>query len=475
MTLKNKWKQIKSLRAQSMLVLLLVGIIPMAIFTVILLNTYHSKAVSQRITDLQTRGSILCNLVVSSAFFTNDVSAEVDSEITQISDIFDGRILVVDSGLLVMKDSYGLEEGKTLILKEVVQCLKGEETKVITQREDSVQIVLPVYGSGGEEPDGAVILDFSLNKVNRMYESIQTISLTMILLLGVIVIVVSVLYSGQIVRPLKEVSGSIMQITQGDFNENMELRGYLEEEEISENFNLMLSDLQNLEDARQEFVSNVSHELKTPITSVKVLAESLIGQEEVPVELYQEFMVDINTELERMNQIINDLLSLVKMDKSAAQVNIAEVNVNEFVEGILKELQPIADKRNIDIIFESVRPVMAQLDEVKIGMAFRNLIENAIKYNYDDGWVRVSLNADHKFFYLKVSDSGVGIPDELQDNIFERFYRVDKARSRETGGNGLGLAITRNAILLHRGSIKVHSVEQQGTTFNVRIPLIYVE
>ncbi len=475
MTLKNKLKQVKSLRAQSMLVLLLVGLIPMVIFTIILLNTYHSKAVAQRITELQTRGSILCNLVVSSAFFTNDVSAEVDSEITQISDIFDGRILVVDSSLLVMKDSYGLEEGRTLLLKEVVQCLKGEDTKIITQRDNSVQIVLPVYDSREEEPSGAVILDFSLNKVNRMYESIQTISLTMILLLGVIVIVVSVLYSGQIVRPLKEVSGSIMQITQGDFNENMDLKGYSEEEEISENFNLMLSDLQNLEDARQEFVSNVSHELKTPITSVKVLAESLIGQEGLPVELYQEFMVDINTELERMNQIVNDLLSLVKMDKTAAQVNIAEVNVNEFVEGILKELQPIADKRNIDILFESVRPVTAQFDEVKIGMAFRNLIENAIKYNYEDGWVRVSLNADHKFFYLKVSDSGVGIPEELQDNIFERFYRVDKARSRETGGNGLGLAITRSAILLHRGSIKVHSVEQQGTTFNVRIPLIYVE
>lgn len=193
------------------------------------------------------------------------------------------------------------------------------------------------------------------------------------------------------------------------------------------------------------------------------------------MELYQEFMVDINQELERMNQIINDLLSLVRMDKNAAEVSISEVNVNEFVESILKQLRPIADQRNIDIIFESVRPVKAQMDEVKMGMAVRNLIENAIKYNYDDGWVRVSLNADHKFFYLKVSDSGVGIPEELQENIFERFFRVDKARSRETGGNGLGLAITRSAILLHRGSIRVHSEEQQGTTFNVRIPLIYLE
>ncbi len=475
MTLKTKLRRIRSLRVQSMFVLILTGLVPLAVFTVILLNTYHSRAVSQRITDLQARGSIISNLVISSAFFSNDVSSEVDSELTQISDIYDGRILVVDSGLVVLKDTYGLEEGKILLLKEIVQCLEGKESRIVNQRADSVQIVMPVYGADPESAEGVILMDFSLTSVNRMYDSIQTIALTLILLLGVIVIVASVLYSGQVVKPLKEVSGSIVQITQGDFNENMDLTGFSEVEEITENFNLMLSDLQNLEDARQEFVSNVSHELKTPLTSVKVLAESLIGQEDVPAELYQEFMVDINMELERMNQIINDLLSLVRMDKNAATVNISEVNVNEFVEGILKQLQPIADKRNIDIIFESVRPVTAQIDEVKMGMAFRNLIENAVKYNYDSGWVRVSLNADHKFFYLKVSDSGVGIPEELQDNIFERFYRVDKARSRETGGNGLGLAITRSAILLHRGSIKVHSVEKQGTTFNVRIPLIYVE
>ena len=126
------------------------------------------------------------------------------------------------------------------------------------------------------------------------------------------------------------------------------------------------------------------------------------------------------------------------------------------------------------MIFESVRSVTAQVDEVKLSMAFRNLIENAIKYNYDSGWVRVSLNADHKFFYLKVSDSGVGIPEELQDSIFERFYRVDKARSRETGGNGLGLAITRNAVLMHRGAIKAYSTEGEGTIFTVRIPLNYI-
>ncbi len=473
--INDKLKQLKSLRVQSMVVLILIGIIPLIIFTFILLNTYRSKAVSEQTTKLQGRGSIISNLVVSSAFFTNDLAAEVDSELTQVSDIFDGRILVVNSSLVVVKDTYGLEEGKTILSKDVIQCINGDKAKVVNQLENKVQIILPVHSANGENVDGVVFMDFALTEVTKMYDSISTMTVTIIILLSLVIIVCSVLYSAQVVKPLQDVSASIQKVSAGDLNEIMELSGCNEVKRISDKFNSMLSALQNLEDARQEFVSNVSHELKTPITSVKVLAESLIGQENVPIELYQEFMEDINNELERMNKIINDLLSLVKMDKNAADVNISEVNINEFVESILKQLQPIADLRNIEMVFESVRPVNAQVDEVKLTMAFRNLFENAIKYNYDNGWVRISLNADHKFFYLKVSDSGVGIPEELQDSIFERFYRVDKARSRETGGNGLGLAITRNAILLHRGSIRVHSVEQQGTTFTVRIPLKYLE
>ena len=205
-----------------------------------------------------------------------------------------------------------------------------------------------------------------------------------------------------------------------------------------------------------------------------MLADSLLAQEDAPAPLYREFLVDIADEIERENKIINDLLSLVKLDKAAADMNITAVNINELLELILKRLGPIAKKQNIEIIYESFRPVIAEVDEVKLSLAISNLVENAIKYNVDDGWVRVSLNADHKYFFIKVSDSGIGIPEEAQDSIFERFYRVDKARSRETGGTGLGLAITRNVIQMHHGAIKVYSKEGEGSTFNVRIPLNYI-
>ena len=236
----------------------------------------------------------------------------------------------------------------------------------------------------------------------------------------------------------------------------------------------MLARVRTLDESRQEFVSNVSHELKTPLASMKVLADSLNAQEDVPVELYKEFMQDITEEIDRENQIITDLLSLVKMDKKAADLNITTMNINDLLELILKRLRPIAAAKKVELILDSFRPVNAEVDETKLTLAISNLVENGIKYNVEGGWVKVSLNADHKYFYVTVADSGIGIPKESLDHIFERFYRVDKSHSREIGGTGLGLAIARSAIVMHRGAIKVYSKENEGTTFSVRIPLTYL-
>ena len=155
-------------------------------------------------------------------------------------------------------------------------------------------------------------------------------------------------------------------------------------------------------------------------------------------------------------------------------MNIQSVNINELLEQILKRLKPIAEKQSVEMVLETFRPVNAEIDETKFTLAVSNLVENAIKYNRENGWVHVSLNADHKYFYVKVEDSGIGIPEEDQEHIFERFYRVDKSHSREIGGTGLGLAIARNAVIVHRGSIRVYSNKGEGTTFTVRIPLTYV-
>lgn len=276
------------------------------------------------------------------------------------------------------------------------------------------------------------------------------------------------------VRPFQRISRSLAAVTDGYEDNYLQENTYAETILISESFNRMVERMKVLDDSRNEFVANVSHELKTPLTSMKVLADSLLAQEDVPAELYQEFMGDLSEEIERENKIINDLLSLVKMDKTANTLNIKSENINALVERILKQLRPIAATRNIEVVFESFRPVTAEVDEMKLSLAITNLVENAIKYNKENGWIHVSLNADHKNCYIEVADSGIGIPEEALEHIFERFYRVDKSHSREIGGTGLGLAIARSAVVMHRGAIKAYSQVGEGTTFTIRIPLTYV-
>ena len=278
-----------------------------------------------------------------------------------------------------------------------------------------------------------------------------------------------------LVKPFKRLLHSFDRVAQGDLDADISEDAYSETRQMSHAVQKSLRKLKAVDQSRQEFVSNVSHELKTPITSIRVLADSLMGMEEVPVELYREFMSDISDEIDRESQIIEDLLTLVRMDKSAeSQMKISQVHINHELEMILKRLRPIAKRSNVELILESIREVTADVDKVKLNLAVTNLVENAIKYNVDSGWVRVTLDADHKYFYVKVADSGIGIPEDSVDHIFERFFRVDKARSREVGGTGLGLSITKNVIQMHHGVIDVESTQGEGTTFSMRIPLNYV-
>ena len=311
--------------------------------------------------------------------------------------------------------------------------------------------------------------------LNLVY--LSQIAIIIEVILAAVALFLGIFCTIKMLKPFNKLSSGIEDIKTGYSEYNLEINDCTETRKICEDINSMLSSMKVMDDSRQEFVSNVSHELKTPLTSMKVLADSINSMgDEAPKELYQEFMGDITNEIERETKIINDLLSLVKMDKSSADLNIESVNINELIEQILKRLQPIAEKQQVEVVLESFRPVTAEVDEVKLSLAITNLVENAIKYNKNDGegWVHVSLNADHQYFYLKVEDSGMGIPEESLEHIYERFYRVDKSHSREIGGTGLGLAITRNSILMHRGAIKVHSMLGEGTTFDVRVPLNYI-
>ncbi len=462
------------MRIYMLLIFIVVGVVPLGLFSSLLLGNYENRTISNRMTDLQNRANILGNMLQKTGYLTMAEVPEIETEVARMAEIYRGKILIINNNLNIVNDSYGLETGKYLISKEVLQCFNGVINKNYDKENQYIRIVYPIKDTLSVDTIGVIIMNSSTKDVQVILNSLEQRAVLFLITLSVIIVAFAIYFSGKLIKPLTSVVSSIDRLTEGFMDEKLSIKGYYEVEKISDSFNHMVSRLQKLENSRQEFVSNVSHELKTPITSIKVLADSLIMQEDAPVELYREFLTDITDEIERENKIINDLLSLVKLDKTAGDMNITTININELLEQILKRLRPIAKKRNIEMIFESFRPVIAEVDEVKLSLAISNLIENAVKYNVEDGWVRVSLNADHKYFYVKISDSGIGIPEEAQDFIFERFYRVDKARSRESGGTGLGLAITKNVIQMHRGAIKVYSKESEGTTFNVRIPLNYI-
>jgi len=457
-----------------LLVFIVIGIVPLSFFSYVVLKTYEDKAIENRVKQLQGQANMLSNLLLPTNLLANSDAPEIDKEINRISEIYDGRIIIVNNSLTIVKDTYSLEEGKYLVSPEVIQSFNNVKYNNHDHKNHYLKLTYPITHNTTKDVMGVIVMNFSTKDIQSIKDSLEKGIMVFVASLATLILVSAFYFSNKLTKPLTSIVNFIDQLTEGYLDQEVSIKGYYEIEKISDSFNKMISRMQKLEKSRQEFVSNVSHELKTPITSIKVLADSLIAQEDTPVELYREFLHDITDEIERENKIINDLLSLVKLDKTAGDMNITSCNINELLEQILKRLRPIAKKRNIEMIFESFRPVIAEIDEVKLSLAISNLIENAIKYNMEDGWIRVSLNADHKYFFIKIADSGIGIPEEEQDYIFERFYRVDKARSRETGGTGLGLSITKNVIQMHRGAIKVYSTEGEGTTFNVRIPLNYI-
>ena len=475
----NRSSLFRSLRIRIFLILLIMGMIPSFITRTALLQNYEERAVNVKISEVSNQFKIIANHLLNYNYLQDASSEVINAELNQISNLYDGRVLIIDDNFKVIKDTYGISEGKTIISEEVLKCFKGENTTYYDDKDGFIEMTIPIVDSNnvkeGESPQiqGVLLSSISTDTIALTISILQRKALVLEVLITISILVMSFATSHMLIKPFRKVTKAINEVKEGFTDEAISVPDYDETEHIVDAFNNVLRRMRTLDKSRQEFVSNVSHELKTPLTSMKVLADSLVMQEEVPVELYQEFMTDIAAEIDRENKIINDLLTLVKLDKTDGELNVESVDINALLELLMKRLRPIARQQNIEVILESNRPVQAVVDEVKMTLALSNLVENAIKYNKQNGWVRVSLDADHQYFTVMIEDSGMGIPEESMERIYERFYRVDKSHSREIGGTGLGLAITRNIILMHRGTIQVSSVETEGTTFVVKIPLTY--
>lgn len=480
---KKKWLERFKLKGKSVMIpmvilMLLTALVPLFLQDMISRRAFNQTQMEARGIEIQNQCLILSSRLTRSGYMTSDRgnAIELDTRMQTLGDIYNGRIVIVNSSFKIIKDTFNLAVGKYYVSEEVIRCFNGETNSRMNQEMGYLTQTIPIYNASDEKKvAGVMVVTASTETISALTDRIQGSTQLFLLSMILVITVCSLAAVCFLMRPFKRLLASFERVSYGDLDTDIMEDAYKETSQLSQAVQKSLRKLRAVDQSRQEFVSNVSHELKTPITSIRVLADSLMSMEEVPAELYREFMADISDEVDRENQIITDLLTLVKMDKSAqSQMNITQANINEELELVLKRLRPIAKRSNVELILESIREVIADVDRVKFSLAVSNLVENAIKYNVDSGWVRVTLDADHKYFYIRVADSGIGIPQDSIDHIFERFFRVDKARSREVGGTGLGLAITKNVIQMHQGIIDAESTPGEGTTFSVRIPLKYV-
>ncbi len=287
--------------------------------------------------------------------------------------------------------------------------------------------------------------------------------------INLLVLILSVLFSDILTKPIVRLTKVIEQMSRGKLKQRVAFKGRGEIAKLGRAFNDMSERIDNLDKLRNEFVSNASHELRTPLSSMKLLIEALLHEENPDPAMVKEFLGDVNGEIDRLNAIIADLLTIVRMDDMQSPT-LKPVDLGGVVSRTVKALGPLAEQNEITLSLVEAEGLYVKGDELKLRQMVSNLVDNAIKYTDPGGSVSVSTDQTADSVLFIVSDTGMGIPEKDLPHVFERFYRVDKARSRVTGGTGLGLSIIKQIVQYHDGEITVESEEGVGSTFTVTLP-----
>ena len=470
--LKNISYRLSSLRWKLFLSYLLIGLVPLLIFANNMTETMWKYLTEKRADELRKSAIMMADSVSAANYLFDESKRTVfESEIERRGEELDLRILVYDVSMTIVCDSNRTERGKMFWTPVVVDALINMRNTTKLMFDNTLMYAAATVKTEDGKAAGAVMLSAPIDEINDLLREVQRNLVLLTVLLSAIVAVLVFFISQLLIDPLRNVLSVVKKMTDGHLNQRVAITSHDEFAELGSAFNDMTARLDRVEMTRQEFVSNVSHELKTPLSSMKVLSESLLLQEDAPTETYREFLTDITSEVDRMTAIINELLTLVRLDQSEPVMNIKPVKINKMLEDILKRLYPLAEQKNIELLFEDVRPVVIDADEMKLSLAVSNLVENGIKYTNEGGTVKVIADADHQNAFITVQDTGLGISEEDQQKVFTRFYRVDKTRDRETGGTGLGLSITHKTVLLHNGSIRLISKENEGSSFILRLPI----
>lgn len=381
-----------------------------------------------------------------------------------------------DSRVIFDTSVSSTQRGKILSAPWVLETFSGENMVNTTEENGRhmIQVAVPVYS--GQAVVGVLYSQSSTEDLYTFFAHIRyrlvVIGIAVSLLIGVFCVLLSAIFS----VPLSRLTGQIKGMSETDAHKLENVRGGNEIKELVSAFNLMVERIDDLDNRRQEFVSNASHELKTPLSSIKLICDSLLQNPDTDRAMVNEFLMDMNGQVDRLTRIVNKLLSLTKLDSFTDEEPVevctfSTLNLQVLVQDVVRALSPLAENKNIMIETHMQDSVFLRVDADKIWEAVYNILDNSIKYTPAEGRVYVELYRDDVNVYITVSDNGIGMAEGEFSKIFDRFYRVDKARARETGGTGLGLSIALSAVELHGGYIEVESREEEGSLFRIVLPV----
>ena len=441
----------------------------------LILNIYCSITCQQLFYQSKKDSMIEKCMLVSDEIATLDVlnNTSITGIVGQMESLKASRLMVTDQTGKVLYDSTGNSVGTYAFFPEIFKALEGNDVCSWNYHDGTTdcRAAVPIVYYGTNV--GCVYMTEWETAQGSMIKSLQNTILRITFFLEFIVILFSIAFSNTFSRRLNRIMTSMRIIQEGDYSHKVTMGGNDELTILANEFNDLTERLQTSEQKRSRFVSDASHELKTPLASIKLLSDSIL-QYDMDLETVREFVGDIGDEAERLNRMTAKLLSLTKAEGIPSEESEI-IFMAPTVHRVARMLRHNALQTNISFQLELEDDTPVLILEDDLYQIVFNLMENGIKYNIPGGTLTVRLRREEENAILEVTDTGMGIPEDAIGHVFERFYRVDKARSRATGGSGLGLSIVRTIVTRNRGEISVSSIVSQGTTFTVTFPAFDTE
>ncbi|MGM9615098.1 MAG: sensor histidine kinase [Oscillospiraceae bacterium] len=441
----------------------------------VILNVYPVLVTRDIVFDTKKSSMQSQGLVISSSLAALDsLSGEAVSQVMELLDVTPmTRMIVTDPAGLILYDTSDEDDaaGRYALLAEISAALAGRSAFYCSYSGGIFvsRAATPVVSNGTVL--GAVYLYEQDMEQGDIILGLQRNLRTMSLVFGIVGLVVVFIISATLTMRIKRLAAAVSVVSSGDYAYRLDVRGSDEIAELSEEFNNLTGRLESTEEARRRFVSDASHELRTPLAAIRLLSDSIVQADNMDTGTMREFVTDIGSEAERLQRITEKLMNLTKLDAGVSLTQQEAVDIRAVTMRALHLLEPLAATQNVTLRTELAENCLITASADDLYQIIFNLAENGIKYNVPGGEVLLTLRKEGKTAVFTVSDTGIGIPESDISSIFDRFYRVDKARSRASGGSGLGLAIVHDAVLANGGSIAVSRREEGGTRFTVTFPL----